>query len=454
MLGAVSDPNQWDSDSATATRARSIELEPDVPYALLVVEGPDRGKRFLVDPSEPLPMHIGHAPSSALRLSDPEVSRRHAALDLVGGRLRVTDLDSTNGTWVEDVGIVDAFVSSGSIVRMGQTQLKVERATTPALPREGTHFGRFVGASPEIQRLYPLFARLALSDIPVVIEGETGTGKEVLAEALHDNGPRASRPYVVFDCTAVPAALMEAELFGHERGAFTGASSARRGYFEQANGGTLLIDEIGDLELPLQSKLLRAIEKKEIRRVGGEGVTRVDVRILAATRRNLDKLVQDGRFRDDLYHRLAVGRVELPPLRRRRGDILLLARHFWHELGGNPADLTADLVARWEDESWTGNVRELRNAIARRIALGDLALSSPLPDPILEASSERDFMREVIERRVPLPIARRHVLDEFERRYCESLLEQHGGNVSRAAEAAHITRRYFQKVRARSGRST
>src|SRR5262249_22135835 len=201
-------------------------------------------------------------------------------------------------------------------------------------------FGRVLGASREMRRLYPLCERLAASRVPVVIEGETGTGKEILAESLHEAGPRTAAPFAVFDCTAVPANLMESELFGHDRGAITGAVMTRKGILEEADGGTLLIDEIGDLDLQLQPKLLRALERGEVRRVGGDRWLKVDVRILAATRRNLDVEVQEGRFRDDLFHRLAVARIELPPLRERKGDVAVLASHFSEEMGRPRPPLT------------------------------------------------------------------------------------------------------------------
>lgn len=178
-------------------------------------------------------------------------------------------------------------------------------------------FGRLLGGSPAMRRLYPLCERLAGSTVPIVIEGETGTGKEQLAEALHEQSSRADKPFVILDCTTIAPNLIESELLGHEKGAFTGAMRTREGVFERANGGTLLIDEIGDLPLELQPKLLRAIERGVITRVGGSKPVVVDVRLLAATRRDLDREVQLGRFRDDLFHRIAVARVELPPLRER-----------------------------------------------------------------------------------------------------------------------------------------
>jgi transcriptional regulator with GAF, ATPase, and Fis domain len=289
--------------------------------------------------------------------------------------------------------------------------------------------------------------------VPLVIEGETGTGKEVLAEAIHEHSPRRAGPYVVLDCTTIAPSVAEAELFGHERGAFTGASGQRKGVFELAHKGTLLIDEIGDLDTALQPKLLRALERGEIRRIGGAQPIKVDVRVIAATRRDLDQAVVDGTFRDDLFHRLVVGRIALPPLRRRRGDIEVLARHFWRELGSD-APLPARLLERWEVYSWPGNVRELRNAIARQLALGD---DEPVPVSLDGAvsSAERapannDVIDQVLAASLPFPVARLRVLDAFQRRYVEAALSAHGGNAERAAAASGIGRRYFQMLK--SGR--
>jgi transcriptional regulator with GAF, ATPase, and Fis domain len=288
----------------------------------------------------------------------------------------------------------------------------------------------------------------------VVIEGETGTGKEVLAEALHAASPRAGGPFVVFDCTAVPPSLLESALFGHERGAFTGALAQRRGAFEEAHGGTLLVDEIGELDLTLQPRLLRAIERSEVQRVGASQWLRVDVRILAATRRELDDEVRAGRFRDDLFFRLAVGRIELPPLRHRVGDIAVLTRHFWRVLGGEGSPMPEGFVERLEAYSWPGNVRELKNAIARYLAVGELPAacggapaSGPRRDPGVEDAIER-----VLGMDLPLPGARAAIVEEFERRYVARALDRHGGNVSRASAASGVALRYFQLLKAKRGR--
>jgi len=350
------------------------------------------------------------------------------------------------------------------------------RATSSAMQMPlsaAAHFGRMLGSSVAMRRLYPLCERLADSNVPLIVEGETGTGKEVLAESLHDQGPRAREPFTVFDCTAVPPNLVEAALFGHERGAFTGATGLRQGVFEQAHGGTLLIDEIGDLELELQAKLLRAIERSEIRRIGGKQWIRVDVRIIAATRRNLDEEVAAGRFRDDLFYRLAVARLELPPLRQRVGDIGLLAGHFWNRLAGTKLPLGDDFLTQLEGYSWPGNVRELQNTVARRVVLGDLmggdAIAPPSSRTFRQArpldiapagatfspravSDPDDVIADVIACGLPLPRARERVLEAFERRYVKHLVDKHRGNVARAAAASGVALRYFQVLRARTKR--
>jgi transcriptional regulator with GAF, ATPase, and Fis domain len=380
------------------------------------------------------------------------VSRRHAAFDATARGLRVTDLRSTNGTFVGDVSIVEAYLRGGEHVTVGGTTLRVELEAPPSsgLPA-ALRFGRVVGASPAMRRLYPLCERLAATEVPVVIEGETGTGKELLAEALHEQGPRPNAPFVVFDCTAVPPNLVESALFGHERGAFTGAVNARKGVFELAHGGTLFIDEIGDLDIGLQPKLLRALERSEIQRVGGEKFLRVEVRVIAATRRDLDREVQAGRFRDDLFFRLAVARIELPPLRQREGDVGVLGRHFWRTLGGGNAPLPPDLLQRFEDYDWPGNVRELHNTVVRRIALGDLAplpaKRSSLPPSALSPPSPPETVGVPLD--LPFSAARQRVIEEFERIYVEHVLARHGGNVQRAAAASGIARRYFYVLKAR-----
>ena len=444
-----------ESEPATELYAAVALEEPSVAFTLHVIDGVDQGRSHRFDGSQPSRVLVGHSPTCDVCLSDRTVSRRHASLDVEGSSVKLTDLDSTNGTRVDGVTVVEARLQGGETISIGATRLRldVDRNRRARPLSTATRFGRLLGASIEMRRLYPLCERLAQASVPVVIEGDTGTGKELLAESLHEKGPRASGPFIVFDCTTVPPNLLEAELFGHERGAFTGAVASRNGVFEQATGGTLLIDEIGELPLLLQPKLLRAIERGEVRPIGAVRPVRVDVRVIAATRRDLDREVQAGRFRDDLFHRLAVGRIELPPLARRRADIAMLARHFCRELGGDENLLPPALLERWQDQPFFGNVRELRNTVARHLALGELAslgeVAAIAQAP--EARAEGAPMRRVMERAFDLPFveARQLIVGEFERRYVERMLARHAGNVTHAAETAGVARRYFQILKAR-----
>jgi DNA-binding NtrC family response regulator len=439
-----------DDDVSTVAHAAYLpSAAPDATWAIRIA-GHD-APLAVIDGATPSRVLVGNGPGCDVRIGDPSVSRRHAAFEPTRGRLRISDLGSTNGTFVNGVSILDALIEAGDEVRLGGTSLRVERGAPSSNVRlpEQTKFGRVVGWSREMRRLYPLCARLAATAVPLVIEGETGTGKEALAESIHEAGPRAAGPFVVFDCTAVAPSLVESELFGHERGAFTGAVQMRRGVFEQAHGGTLLIDEIGDLEPHLQPKLLRVLERGKIRRVGGDRSIVVDVRVLAATRRDLDHEVESGRFRDDLYHRLAVARIELPPLRERKGDVRLLALHFARDLGGDERAIRPDMLARWEDYRWPGNVRELRNGVARVLALGDLAELERARTLESTASRSTDFLAAVLARKLPLVEARKEVVDELERRYLEQVLAESRGDVAAAADASGIGRRYFNMIRAR-----
>ena len=450
-----------DEDALQETQvlhARDLKETFAPKYILTAKTGPDRGRRFTLDPTKVTRLLIGNGPACDVRLSDRTVSRRHAAIEYAESRLRVTDLQSTNGTFVDGVSIVEAFVSDDEVIRLGETALAVQPVEMCRVsdPSPADSFAKVVGSSAAMRRLYPLCERLAATDVPVIIEGETGTGKEMLAEALHERSRRAHAPFFVFDCTAVAPSLIESELFGHEKGSFTGASSQRRGVFERADGGTLLVDEIGDLPYELQSKLLRAIERGEITRVGGDRSLRVDVRVLAATRRDLDREVQEGRFRDDLFHRIAVTRIELPPLRRRAEDIAVLARHFARQIGGPASRLPESLLERWASLPWPGNVRELRNAVARYLALGDLAdLQTDSDEPDSRAPSVRppapagDPIERILSLGLPLADARQKLVEEFEERYVQRILDEHRGNVTRAAAAAGVARRHLQRLKSR-----
>jgi transcriptional regulator with GAF, ATPase, and Fis domain len=428
------------SEDDVETRLRGgiqPKTSPSCSFVVHVEEGPDRGRSLTLDARSPMRALVGVSHTCDLNLHDPEVSRRHLAIEIAGVQLRVTDLGSLNGTRVGGLRIVEALLEGGERVQLGATTLRIERQdrAAKAATSAAMRFGQVIGASAEMRRIYPICDKLAQSNVSVLIEGETGTGKEDLARALHEVGPRAKKPFIVFDCAAVPPSLVV---------------EARKGVFERAHTGTLLIDEIGDLDIALQPKLLRAVERSEVQTLGGSRTIRVDVRLLAATRRDLDKEVESGRFRDDLFHRLAVARVELPPLRRRVGDVRLLAAYFCASMGGAADAIPARVMEAWEAWSWPGNVRELKNAVARQLALGDLAELHGRPHSAPAAEPSQDFFADVIAKGLPLAQARQLVVDAFDARYIKEVLDQHGGNVTRAAEASGVARRHLHRLLTRS----
>lgn len=421
------------------------------PFFLTVVKGPDQGQTFALDGSQPSRVMLGQAPACDIRLSDRTVSRRHVALDVEGGLVRVSDLGSKNGTRVSGVKVVEALVQGGETIQVGSTLFRLDlQPSGKKIPlSSATSWGRTVGASTEMRRLYPLFDKLTLSDVPVIIEGEAGTGKELLAECLHEQGPRSEGPFVVFDCTAVPAQMLETELLGYAPGVRPDARDGRAGVIERAQSGTLLINEVGELDLSLQTQLLRILERRSVCRIGSDKAVGVNLRLVVSTRRDLDREVAAGRFRDELLHRISVARIELPPLRRRKGDVMLLARHFCQELGGSTQMLHHSARLGWDEHSWPGNVRELRTTVARHLALGELA---ELTAEDREATSEPPVSVDaIIEQALSLPLgeARQRVVTEFERRYVRRVLDRHSGNVTHAAESAGVARRYFQILKAR-----
>jgi DNA-binding NtrC family response regulator len=443
-------PAREEDRTAVLRRHASVRPVMSPSCVVTVVEGLQAGQAFAFGDLASRRLLIGQSAACDVVLRDSSVSRRHIAVELDGAQLRLMDLQSSNGTFVNGLRIRDVYLAGGERIALGNTVLRIESGPEVHAVNASneTRFGRLIGASPAMRCLYPTCEKLAVSHVPVLIEGETGTGKEVLAEALHEASGRPG-PFVVVDCTTIASTLLESELFGHERGAFTGADRTRVGLFEEAEGGTLFIDEIGDLELSLQAKLLRALERHEVRRVGGTKLIRINVRILAATRRDLEREVQERRFRDDLFYRLAVGRLELPPLRNREGDIALLARCFCALMGGGDAGLPADVIDRFEAYEWPGNVRELHNAVARHLALGTGGLPERRSPALSAPANGADFIDRLIAEGQALPMARQTLTLELERRYVSHMLALHDGNVGRAASASGIGRRYFQMLRAK-----
>ncbi len=435
-------------DDKTTLKTREGKApEGDTTFSVKVLTGPDAGQEVRLDGTKARAL-LGTSETSDLRLTDRLVSRRHLAFDVGESLLRVTDLGSSNGTTVNGVRIVDALLAGGEIVSVGETTLMVSAARDASVPRltSATNLGRLVGGSVVMRRLYPTCARLAASNLPVVIEGETGTGKELLAETLHELGPRANAPFVVFDCAAVAPERADALLFGEE----SRAGEVHPGVLEQAHGGTLFLDEVAELDEATQAKLLRAIERGEYVRVGSSTWRKVDVRFIAASRRDLDREVELGQFRKDVYFRLSVGRIELPPLRQRTGDVALLAGYFWQRMSMGDDPLPASFLAQLESFAWPGNVRELINTMARRIALGEAAEADSVEGLRGSRSAPPgELVERVLELGISLTEARALVVEDLERRYVERMLAKHDGNVTRAAAASGLARRYFQVLRAR-----
>ncbi len=409
---------------------------------LRVVAGPDLGKRIEVDDE----VLVGTSEACDLVLTDPTVSRRHASFTPSAAGMRVRDQGSKNGVLAHGLVLGDAEVPAGAELVLGNTRLAVTpaaasiRLRAPLTSRES--FGRFVGAAPSLQRMYAQLERAAPSDATILLEGASGTGKELLAEAIHENSPRQGKPFIIVDCGTLSETLVESELFGHEKGAFTGADRRHLGAFESANGGTVFLDEIGELPLPMQTRLLRVLEQRHVRRVGGNDRLPIDVRVVAATNRNLEREVDEGRFRLDLFHRLAVLLVRVPSLAERLSDLPRLARHF--ATGFGRADAFDDAaLERAMRHTWPGNVRELRNWVERLVLLGEAAGAMPTP----RAASDASSFEAIAAADQPYRIARARALETFTDTYVAQMLARHGGNVSAAARAAGIARRYFQRLK-------
>jgi DNA-binding NtrC family response regulator len=384
---------------------------------------------------------IGSDPEQAdVHIDDLHVSARHCELTTIAAGVKLRDLESRNGTKVQGIAVDSALLEPGVVITIGTTTIAFEEedgdeededdATEgDALDLEGpSRFGDALGHSSAMRRVFGVLQRLAPTDLTITILGETGTGKDVLARAIHEASPRKSAPFVVFDCGAAAPTLIESHLFGHERGAFTGAVDQRRGAFEQADGGTLFLDEIGELSLDLQPKLLRVLEQRRVGRLGSQTERPVDVRIVCATNRELAREVATGQFRQDLFFRVNAAVVRLPPLRERREDLVPLIQHFASQMEG--LEVTPDALGILTSYDWPGNVRELRNVIASASAVSDGKLLRP-----------RDFILFSGQTRAPtldgLPLAGR-TLESIEGAAIRQTLQQCAGNKTQAARALGI----------------
>jgi DNA-binding NtrC family response regulator len=429
---------------------------------------------------------LGAMSDNDVVVKDDTASRYHCKIVQENSGYVLVDLRSTNGTFVNKVRIREAFLTPGATISVGQTHFRfnAKEEQVEIVPSESDRCGDIIGRNARMRQLYSILEKIAPTSTTIVIEGETGTGKEVVAQSVHKLSPRAKGPIIIFDCGAVPPNLVESELFGHEKGSFTGAVMTRQGLFEMADGGTLFLDELGELPIDLQPKLLRVLENREVRRVGSSKSTKVDVRIIAATNRNLEEEVKAGNFRQDLFYRLSVVRVQLPALRERTDDVPLLINHFlenqrYNRLpdggkrchGISPAALNV-----LQGYNWPGNVRELVNVIERAVSFCENGIIEPqdLPEHLLQgghavqasapyqppaqelpqASAEGASLApeaprppdELVSGDITFKEAKEKWVSSFERDYITSLLRRHNGNISHAARESDIDRKYFRKL--------
>jgi transcriptional regulator with GAF, ATPase, and Fis domain len=477
-------PWAWYSLWVSAPETRVRPPTETVRYArvrVTVTRGKDAGK---VVESAGTTLRVGTGDSADVRLHDDTVSREHCEIELNERGFRVRDLRSTNGVRAAGLRVFDVSASAPLEIALGDSVLTIT-PLAEAETRERTSIGSFgalLGESTKMRELFAMLARVAPTDLSVLIEGETGTGKELVAQSIHAASGRAEGPFVVFDCSAVAPNLIESDLFGHERGAFTGASTARAGALEDANGGTLFIDELGELPLELQQKLLRCLQSGEFKRVGGRKLEKTDVRVIAATHRNLRAAIEAGKFREDLFYRLEGIPVHVPPLRERLDDIPLLVDHFLGVGADARSALPANALDMFRAHRWPGNVRELRNVVRRMHMLPEVPFKPEAPRPPagervtlpvaaepassatgneLDVANSSNVYTRVVRRLLgwlgsdaahtradwlPLENARRDFQDAFELDYLQVLKQQSGGNKTRASIWAGVSRQAVQKL--------
>ncbi|MEK6679824.1 MAG: sigma 54-interacting transcriptional regulator, partial [Nitrospirota bacterium] len=395
---------------------------------LAVTKGRELGKEFVIDKGL---LRIGSKKENDVVIADDTVSRHHAVIEEKKGQYIIRDLESTNGTFVNGLQVSEAFLNEGSIIRLGNTELRfipVEEKIE-LTPSKKDRFGDIVGKSKEMKEVFGILEKVSKTGATILITGETGTGKELVAKAIHENSNRSKKPFVVIDCSAIARNLIESELFGHEKGAFTGAVSTRHGAFETANGGTIFLDEIGELEPDMQPRLLRVLEAREIKRVGSTNIIPVDVRIIAATNRDLSAEIKKNRFREDLFYRLSVININLPQLRDRKDDISLLIDYFIKTNKARKvkgvAKETLDILINYR---WPGNVRELRNVIERAIALGASDYIEPKDLILLKPQASEKDTADLSGK----------TLEEIEKSAIIQTLKAHKGNKTTTAKALGI----------------
>jgi transcriptional regulator with PAS, ATPase and Fis domain len=425
-------------------------------FRLRVISGPDQGKEHVLDEGTTM---VGTHADNDLVLTDATVSRYHLEIRVRRDGIEIRDLDTTNGTKHGGARVGQVVLTGPARLRLGKhTEMDVEPVDTNVDLEtwNADRFGDVLGTTVPMKRLFSLLSKAAPTEATIMLQGETGTGKEALAEAVHSASKRAKGPFVVVDCGSIPHELIASELFGHARGSFTGASGDKQGLIEAANHGTLFLDEIGELALDLQPQLLRVLDRRQVRRVGETHAVDVDIRVIAATHRDLRAMVRAGQFREDLYYRLAVVATYVPPLRERRQDIPALAAWFADKMGRGGWAHSPALLEQLDKHDWPGNVRELRNVVERALSLGHsgASLLTELTDSgSRPAINEDDLDRPSSRPSTPLPMldlpfkeAKAALVESFERDYLTALLARHRGNISRAAAEAGIDRNYIHRL--------
>jgi DNA-binding NtrC family response regulator len=404
---------------------------------------------------------IGSKEPADFVIEDARVSRMHAAIEVDAKGYRLLDTGSKNGVFVGELMVQSVYLRPGTAFLVGQVSVQFEVTNEEVEVRfsQRNRFGNMLGQSLSMREIFALLERVSPSDLTILVEGKSGTGKELVAEAVHKHSSRHRGPFVVFDCSAVSSDLIESELFGHVKGAFTGAVASRKGAFENAQGGTLFIDELGELGLDVQPKLLRALERREIRRVGSNEAVSIDVRIVAATNRSLHDEVARGTFREDLYYRFAVLKVVLPALQERVEDIPLLVEHFLQDAtartGRSGLGVSYATMERLKAYAWPGNVRELRNFIERAVVLANdtgqvdarflqpLVSDSPTEPPVI---AEQALTAAGVPIDLPFKDAKNQLIERFEVMYWQRLMEQTEGNITQAARIAGIHRKSVEYI--------
>ncbi|WP_428267969.1 sigma 54-interacting transcriptional regulator [Haliangium sp.] len=436
--------------SATVYSEALPPVTGDVRAQLVVVEGRDRGRGVRVGADEVV---VGTQAGCDLVLTDVRVSGRHMAVREDGpGRFTARDLGSRNGILYQGSVISEAVVGLGATFKLGHSFVRIQPLVRPleVAPSQARRFGDLVAEGLAMRELFAVLELAAGSDATVLIEGETGTGKELCARAIHDAGARRQGPFVAVDCGALPEGLIESELMGHVRGAFTGATSQRAGAFARAHGGTIFLDELGCVPAPVQARLLRVIEERAVRAVGADRERPVDVRIVAASPDDLDTRVAEGSFRADLFYRLSVIRVHLPPLRARREDIPALVTELMRRRGLEPGPIAGSNLDLLMAHDWPGNVRELRNVIDRAVALSPGSEGfAGLRVSVGPGSGDDD----------PLPVrsdlgyvaAKEALVSAFERRYLRDVMARCEGNLSAAARASGLDRKRLRALLRKHG---